>query len=91
MALISRRMTYSSFYVTAFPIEPLLGVLSYPRRPVYGRTYTYIMINWSAASFGGVVDRGRKHLGKKGIRDMRYPGIQAEDWPGVLGPAGFWA
>ena len=65
MALISGRTTYSSFYVTAFPIGPLLGVLSYPRRPVYGRTYTYIMMNWSAASFGGVADRGRKHLGKK--------------------------
>ena len=29
MALISGRMTYSSFYVTVFPIEPLLGMLSY--------------------------------------------------------------
>ena len=29
MALISRKMTYSSFYVTAFPIRPLLGVFSY--------------------------------------------------------------
>ena len=65
MALISGMMTYSSFYVTAFLIEPLLGVLSYPRRPVYERTYTYIMMNWLAASFGGVADRGRKHLGKK--------------------------
>ena len=65
MTLIAGRMTYSSFYVTAFPIGPLLGVLSYPRRPIYGRTYTYIMMNWSAASFGGVADRGSKHLGKK--------------------------
>ena len=29
MAFISRRMTRSSFYVTAFPIGSLLGVLSY--------------------------------------------------------------
>ena len=29
MALISGRMTYSSLYVTAFPIGPLLGMLSY--------------------------------------------------------------
>ena len=29
MDLISGRMTYSSFYVTAFPNGPLLGVLSY--------------------------------------------------------------
>ena len=29
MALVSGRMTYSSFYVTAFPIGPLLGVPSY--------------------------------------------------------------
>ena len=29
MALISGRMTYSSFNVTAFPIGPLLGMLSY--------------------------------------------------------------
>ena len=50
MDLISGMMTYSSFYVTVFLIGPLLGVLSYPRRPVYGRTYTYIMMNWSAAS-----------------------------------------
>ena len=35
MALISGRMTYSSFYVTAFPNGPLLGVPSYS---VGGRT-----------------------------------------------------
>ena len=29
MALISGRMNCSSFYVIAFPIGPLLGVLSY--------------------------------------------------------------
>ena len=29
MAFISEMMTRSSFYVTAFPIWPLLGVLSY--------------------------------------------------------------
>ena len=29
MAFISGRMTRSSIYVTAFPIGPLLGVLSY--------------------------------------------------------------
>ena len=29
MALISGMLTYSSFYVTAFPIGPLLRMLSY--------------------------------------------------------------
>ena len=28
MALISEMMTYSSFYITASPIMPLLGILS---------------------------------------------------------------
>ena len=32
MTLISGRMTCSSFYVTVFPIGPLLGVLSYSIR-----------------------------------------------------------
>ena len=32
MALISGMMTCSSFYVTAFPSEPLLGVPSYSVR-----------------------------------------------------------
>ena len=32
MAFISGRMTCSSFHVTAFPIGPLLGVLSYSIR-----------------------------------------------------------
>ena len=32
VALISERMTYSSLYVTAFPIEPLLRELSYSVR-----------------------------------------------------------
>ena len=32
MALISGRRTYSSFYVTVFPIGPLLGVISYSVR-----------------------------------------------------------
>ena len=74
MTLISGRMTYSSFYITAFPIGPLLGMLSYPRRPVYGRTYTYIMMNWSAASFSRVVDRGRKHLDKKALVESPIEG-----------------
>ena len=32
MAIISGMMTYSSFYVAAFPIEPLLGMHSYSIR-----------------------------------------------------------
>ena len=32
MALISGMMTYSSFYITAFPMGLLLGVLSYSVR-----------------------------------------------------------
>ena len=32
MALISGKMTYSSFYVIVFPIRPLLEVLSYSIR-----------------------------------------------------------
>ena len=38
----------------------------------------------------GVADRGRKHLDKKGIRDMRYPGIRAEGCPSVPRPTVFW-
>ena len=66
MALISGRMTYSAFYVTTFPIGPLLGIHSYSLgRPARGRPYTYIMKSRLAASFGGIVDRESKHLGKK--------------------------
>ena len=73
MAFISGRMTRSSFYLTAFPIGPLLEVLSYSiggEGSVHGRTYTYIMKSRLAVSFGGVADREKKHLGKKasGIR-----------------------
>ena len=79
MALISERMTYSSFYVTAFPIGPLLGVPSYSVRGggtgSWG-TYTYIMKSRLAVSFGGVVDRERKHPGEEasGIRGTQAPG-----------------
>ena len=64
-------MTCSSFYVTVFLIGPLLGVFSIPFEAgglVRGRTYTYIMKNRLAVSFGGVVDRERKHLGEKASR-----------------------
>ena len=46
MALISGKMTCSSFYVTAFPNGPLLGVPSYfvgGGAMTLGRTYTYII------------------------------------------------
>ena len=35
------------------------------RRSVNGRTYTYNIKSWLAASFSGVTDRESKHLGKK--------------------------
>ena len=78
MAFISRRMTRSSFYVTAFPIGPLLEVLPIilkARGSVHGRTYTYIMKSRLAVSLGEVADRERKHQGKKasGIRGARAP------------------
>ena len=68
MALISEKMTYSSFYVTVFLRGPLLGVLSYSIRDeevVHRRTYTYIMKSRLAVPFGGVANREMKHLGKK--------------------------
>ena len=79
MAFISGRMTSSSFYVTTFPIGPLLRCFPIPlqaRGLVRGRIYTYIMKSRLIVSFGGVADRERKHLGKKafGIRGARAPG-----------------
>ena len=65
MALILGRMTYSSLYVTAFPIEPLLRVISYSVRgdgSVHGRTHTCNVKSQLATSFGGVADRKSKHL-----------------------------
>ena len=35
---------------------------------------TYIVKSRLAASFGGIADWERKHLGKKGIQDMRCSG-----------------
>ena len=75
--LIPRRMTDSSFYLTTPPIGSLLEMFSYSIRDeetgLMG-DLTYIVKSQLAASFGGVADRERKHLGKKGIRDMRCPG-----------------
>ena len=80
MALIFGIMTCSTFYVTAFPIRPLMGVLSYSVGAGGGggggtTTYTYIMKNRLAVLFDGVADRERKHLGEKtfGIRGTRAP------------------
>ena len=46
MALILGKMTYSSLYVTAFPIEPL----------------SYSVKGDGVSSFGGVIGRESKHL-----------------------------
>ena len=64
------------------------------RGSVHGRTYTYIMKNRLAVSFGRVVDRERKHLGKKasGIRGAPAPGRRIDraflSWL-VFGPSPF--
>ena len=78
MTLISGRMTYSSFYVTAFPIGPLLGVPSIPLEAgwlILGRSFTYIMKSWLAVSFGEVADWERRHS-NEGVsgRERRHPG-----------------
>ena len=94
MALISGRMTYSSLYVTAFPIWPLLGMLSYSIEGeetdsweilhLYHEEPVGSFVWWGCLS-------GKEIPRQKGIRDMRYPGTWAEDWPGVPRPTGFWA
>ena len=78
MAFISRRMTCSSFYVTAFPIGPLLGVLfysvggeetdSWENLHLYHEEPVGSFIRWSCRS-------GKEALGKKasGIRGTRAP------------------
>ena len=66
MALISGRMTCSSFYVTAFPNGLILG-----------RTYTYIMESRLTISFGRVADRERKHPGEEAFRHQGASGKEA--------------
>ena len=94
MAIISGRMTYSSFYVTAFSIGLLLGMPSYSiggektnsgdiLHSYHGESACNLAW-WSCQS-------GEETLGYKDIRDMRCPGTRTEDWSGVPGPPGFWA
>ena len=73
MALISGRMTYSSFYVTTFPNRPLLGVSSYFVGGGVTDSYEN-MNNRLAVSLGRVVDRDRKLLGEGAPRERRHPG-----------------
>ena len=86
MALISKRMTYSSLYVTTFLIEPQLRELSYFVRGDGVSSW----VN-SCLQYGESVGNrsGKKALElKKGVRDMRYPGARANNRPGVPGPTG---
>ena len=90
MALISGRMTCSSFYVTAFPNEPLLEA----GRLTLGKTYTYIMKSRLAILFGEVTDREMKHpgeeasghLGALGKEESRIRGARALLGRLALGP-----
>ena len=92
MALISERVTCSSFYVTTFLIGPLLRV---PPHSIGGgetglwKTYTYIIKRWLVVSFGGVADRERKHPGDEasGMRGARgkHPDGEASGIRGVRG------
>ena len=103
MALISRMMTCSSFFVTVFLIGPLLGVPSYS---VGGGVISswkniYLYHEKSVESFfGEVANRERRHpskggiraptrVGKGGIWDKRRPGTRAKGCPGFPGPADF--
>ena len=64
MALISGRMTYSSFHITAFLIGPLLGVFSYSiRGEKVGSLENFHL--YHEEPVGGVADRKNKQLGKK--------------------------
>ena len=89
MTLISGMMTCSSFYVTAFPIGPLLGVLSYSIRGeevgswenfhLYHEVPVSSSIWWSRGS-------GKEAPRQKGIWDMRHPGggLTGRSWAGWL-------
>ena len=78
MTLISKMMTYYSFYVTAFSMGLLLEVLSYSIRDekvgswenlhLYHEEPFGSSVWWKSqleVPFGGVADREWKHLGKK--------------------------
>ena len=92
MAIISGRMTYSSFYVTAFSIGPLLGM---PFYSIGGEKTDSgeILHSYHGESAGNLAwwsFRSREEtFGYKDIRDMRCPGTRTEDWPGVPGQVGF--
>ena len=72
MALISERMTYSSFYVATFLNGPLLGVPSYSVGG--GVTDSWDNMNSRLAiSLGRVTDRDRKHPGEGAPWERRHP------------------
>ena len=90
MTLISGRMTYSSFYITASPIMPLLGILSYSIGGEEADSWEilYLYYEEPVGSFVWWSCRSGKETPRlKGIRDKRYPGT----WPGVPWPVVFWA
>ena len=82
MALISRRMTCSSFYVTAFPNGLLLGTTSYFAGGGVTDSWEniYLYHGEPVGSFvGRVADRERKHPserhpGTRAHRERRCPG-----------------
>ena len=74
MVLISGRMTCSSFYVTAFPNELLLGTPSYSVGGGVIDSWENIYLYHGsrlAVSFGKVANRERRHHGKE---LPRHPG-----------------
>ena len=97
MALISGRMTYSSFYVTIFPIGPLLGVLPYSIRSeevgswenlhLYHEEPVGSSVWWSRRS-------GKEAKKASGIRGTRAPGRRIDRallGRLAFGPSPFWA
>ena len=97
MAPISGRMTYSSFYVTAFPIGPLLGVLSnsirgeevgsWEKLHLYHEESVDSSIWWSRRS-------GKEAKKASGIRGTRAPRRRIDrhslvDWLLSLVPLGY--
>ena len=92
MALISGRMTYSSFYLTTFPIGPFLGMLSYSTGGEKVGSWENLLL-YHEEPIGSFVwwsvRLGKEPPGQKGLRDTRYLGTRAKDWSGVPEPAGF--
>ena len=64
MVLISGRMTYSSFYVIAFPNGPLWGVPSYSVGGGVTDSWENIYL-YHGEPVGSFADQEKKHLGEE--------------------------